>query len=101
MKTMNLKYNRDFGNYFGTVTPEPYDTGKDHFKPSFRSIYVSSRMKDGGYYVTSSICGQMRLYRHHYWNEAEIGNIFAHGETLKEAITKFRHNLDNLIYNRS
>ncbi len=65
---VSMKYDRKFGSYFGTTSPEPYNTGKDHFKPSYRSIYVSSEMYPGTsksfFYITSNIQGKMRLYRH-------------------------------------
>jgi len=101
---ITLKYNKEFGSYFGTTRPEPYDVGKDHFKPTFRSIYISSEMYAGTnksfFYITSHIHGNMRLYRHRYWYESSVGNIFASGKTLGEAVIQFTHKLTNLIYNK-
>ena len=101
---IEVKESKDFGSYFGTVEAEKYDTGKDHFKPKYRSIYISSEMYPGTdrsfFYITSDIQGEMRLYRHQYWFNAEIGNIFASGKTLKETIAKFEHNFINKIYNK-
>jgi hypothetical protein len=99
-----LKYNKEFGSYFGTTKPEPYNVGKHHFKPTSRSIYISSEMYKGAaksfFYITSYIHGSMRLYRHRYWNDTEVGNIFASGKTLEEAVMQFTHKLSNLIYNK-
>lgn len=102
---VNLKFDKGFGSYFGTTIPEPYNVGKNHFKPSYRYIFISSRMypntaKDF-IYITSGITGSMRLYRHKTWFDTEIGNIFASGKTLTEAIEKFEHNFTNKIYNQS
>jgi hypothetical protein len=101
---ITLKHNREFGSYFGTTKPEPYDVGKNYFKPTFRSIYISSEMYSGTdesfFYITSHIHGSMRLYRHKYWNDTEVGNIFASGKTLDEAVAKFTNNLTHLNYNK-
>jgi hypothetical protein len=101
---IKLRYSREHGSYFGTTTPEPYDTGKDHFKPAFRSIYISSEMYKGTaksfFYITSHIHGSMRLYRHRYWYDADIANIFASGKTLEEAVIQFTNNLTHLNYNK-
>ena len=105
INNMELKYNKKFGSYFGTIPAEKYDTGKNHFIPKFRTIYVSSEMYPGTdksfFYVTSSIHGKMRLYRHKDWFETDVANIFASGKTLREAVSKFKHNLTHLIYNIS
>jgi len=102
---VSMKYNRKFGSYYGTTSPEPYSTGKNSFKPSFRSIYVSSEMYPGTsksfFYVTSDIHGKMRLYRHRDWNDANVANIFAHGKTLKAAIASFERKFKSKTYNRS
>ena len=101
---VNMKYNRKYGSYYGTTKPEPYSTGKDHFIPSFRSIYVSSEMYPGTsrsfFYVTSNIHGKMRQYRHRDWFSTDIANIFASGKTLKSAVTAFERNFRSKIYNR-
>jgi len=101
---INLRLDRKFGSYFGTTRPEPYNTGKDEFIPSFRSIFVSSEMYPGTrksfFYVTSSIHGKMRRYRARTWFDTEVGNIFASGKTRAEAIKKFAHNFRHKIYNR-
>jgi hypothetical protein len=102
---VNLKYDKEFGSYFGTTIAEPYDVGKNHFKPLYRFIFVSSNMypdtnKDF-IYITSNITGQMRLYRCRNWFETEIGNIFASGKTLKEAVDKFEYKFKNKIYNKN
>ncbi len=105
INNVELKYDKSFGSYFGTTEPENYNTGKNHFKPTFRSIFISSEMYKGTdksfFYITSSIHGRMRLYRCRNWFDTEIGNIFASGKTLKEAVNKFEHNFKNFIYNRS
>lgn len=100
---INLKYDKKFGSYFGTTIAESYDTGKDHFKPLYRSVFISSNMypntsKDF-IYITSNIHGKMRLYRHRDWFNTEVGNIFASGKTLDEAVKKFEYNFVNKIYN--
>jgi hypothetical protein len=104
-KKILMKYDPSFGSYFGTTAPEPYPTGKNHFKPSFRSIFISGEMYPGTdrsfFYITSSIHGEMRLYKHRDWFDTEVGNIFVSGKTREEAIKKFEHNLKNLIYNKS
>jgi len=101
---VNLRYDRKFGSYYGTTKPEPYDTGKHEFRPSFRSIYVSSEMYQGTsksfFYVTSSIHGKMRPYRARTWHDAEVGNIYASGKTLADAVRKFTYKFKNKIYNR-
>ena len=103
--TTTLKYDKDFGSYFGTLKPEPYNTGKNEFKPKFRSIYLSSEMYKGTnksfFYITSHIHGEMRLYRHSTWFETDVANIFASGKTLKAAITKFNYNIKHKIYNKA
>jgi len=100
---IKLKYDKSFGSYFGTTKAEKYNTGKNHFKPLYRIIYISSPMypktKKNFYYITSSIVGKMRLYKHRTWFDTEIGNIFASGKTLKKVVKKFEHNLSNYIYN--
>ncbi len=100
---VNLKYDRKFGSYFGTTAPEPYSTGKDEFKPSFRTIYVSSEVYPGTsksfFYITSHIHGRMRRYRTRRWYDTNVANIFASGKTLKEAVRKFERNFKNKIYN--
>ena len=102
---VTMKYDRSFGSYYGTTKPEPYSTGKNHFIPSYRSIYVSSEMYPGTsksfFYITSSIHGKMRLYRHHDWNVADVANIFASGKTLKGAVKEFERKFKGKIYNRS
>lgn len=102
---VSLKKDRKFGSYYGTTKPEPFNTGKHEFKPSFRSIYVSSEMYPGTgksfFYITSGIHGKMRRYRTRTWYDTEVGNIFASGKTLAEAVRKFTHNFRNKIYNRS
>jgi len=101
---VNLKFDRRFGSYYGTTRPEPYNTGKHEFKPSFRSIYVSSEMypktSRSFFYVTSSIHGKMRRYRARTWWDTEVGNIFASGKTLKEAVRRFERDFKNKIYNK-
>ena len=101
---ITLKYDEGFGSYYGTTTPEPYGVGKHHFKPTFRSIYVSSEMYSGTdksfFYITSHIHGSMRLYRHKYWYDVDIANIFASGKTLDEAVAKFTNSLTHLDYNK-
>ena len=101
---VNLKHDRKFGSYYGTTRPEPYSTGKDHFKPAFRSIYVSSEANPGTsksfFYITSHIHGKMRLYRHRDWFSTDIANIFAGGKTLKSAVAKFERAFRSKTYNR-
>lgn len=100
-----MKKDESFGSYFGTTEPEPYDTGRDEFKPQYRHIFVSSEMYPGTdksfFYVTSDINGKMRIYRHRDWFDTDVGNIFASGKTLKDAVSSFEYNFKNLIYNRA
>jgi len=102
---VNLKYDRKFGSDYGTTKPEPYDTGKHEFKPSFRSIFVSSKVYPGTsksfFYITSSIHGKMRRYRTRTWYDTDVGNIFASGKTLADAVRKFSYNFKNRIYNKA
>lgn len=91
---------------FGTIAPEPYDVGKNHFEPRIRTVFVSSQMKVQGrepfFYVTSNIVGRWRGYRCKTWNEnAEVGNIFGSGPTREEAIRRFIVNFKAKTYNRS
>ena len=87
---------------FGTIKPETYNTGKNHFKPSFRSVYIADCDWQGGFvYITSNIYGIMKLYRCKTEFETEIGNIFTSGKTRSEAIKKFVYNFTNKIYNKS
>ena len=99
-----LKRDKDMGSYFTTIEAEPYDTGKHHFRPKHRIIYVSGEMYPGTeknfIYITSEIMGELRLYRHRYWYSTGMGNIFASGKTLDEAIEEFSYNLKHKIYNR-
>lgn len=101
---VSLKFDRKFGSYFGKTSPEPYSTGKHEFKPSFRSIYVSSEMYPGTkksfFYITSGIHGKMRRYRTRTWYETEVANVFASGKTLKEAVRKFEYNFKHKVYNK-
>lgn len=101
---VNLKFDRRSGSYYGTTRPEPYNTGKHEFKSSFRDIYVSSEMypRTGRsfFYITSDIHGRMRRYRTRTWYATEVGNIFASGKTLKEAVRRFEHNFKSKIYNK-
>jgi len=102
---IKMSYDKEFGSYFGTTEPENYNTGKHHFKPQFRFIYISSECYPGTdksfFYITSHIKGQMRHYRCQTWYDTDIANIFASGKTLEEAIQKFTHNFNNKIYNIS
>jgi len=85
---------------FGTIKPEFYDVGKNHFKPTFRSVYVAICDWQGGFvYITSGIVGTYRGYRCRNSYETELGNIFASGKTLTEAVKKFKYNFINKIYN--
>ena len=91
---------------FGTIKPEAYDVGKDHFKPRYRSVFIGKidwgKKKNHGYYITSNIVGLFRHYRQHKINEhsTELGNIFAFGTTLTKALDKFTYNFKHKIYNR-
>ena len=100
---IKLRHDKGFGSYFGTTEPENYDTGKHHFEPKFRYVYVSSKCNSGTdlpfFYITSNIAGKMRRYRCWYWYETSIANIFASGTTLEEAIKKFNRNFSHKIYN--
>lgn len=99
-----MKKNDDMNSYFGTIEAEPYNTGKDHFIPKHRTIYISGNMYPGTkkdfIYITSDLMGKMRLYWHRDWFETGIGNIFASGKTLEEAMTKFEYKYKNKIYNK-
>jgi hypothetical protein len=83
---------------WGSMEAEPYDVGKDHFKPRYRDVYIGECVN--GYYITSHIKGMMRRYRCRREFDTDVGNIFGGGETLEVAITQFVHNFKNKIYNR-
>jgi hypothetical protein len=83
---------------WASMEAEPYDVGKDHFKPRYRDVYVGDCCN--GFYVTSHIKGRMRGYRCRREYDTDVGNIFAGGKTLEIAITQFIHNFQNKIYNQ-
>jgi hypothetical protein len=84
---------------FGTQPAEPYNVGKDHFTPDFRSVFVGKAK--GGYYVTSHICGNLRRYRCQRVESATVGNIFGGGKTRREALLNFAADFQNKTYNVS
>lgn len=100
-----MTHDKEFGSSFGTIKPETYNVGKNHFKPDYRFVYVSSAMypntSKNFYYVTSNIVGQYREYRHQEWFENELGNIFASGKTRNQAILEFVNKFKTLSYNLS
>lgn len=75
---------------YGSIAPEPYDVGRDHFTPSRRTVFVGKAK--GGYYVTSHIHGMMRPYRCRRVGEATVGNVFGKGKTKREAVMDFLRN---------
>ena len=83
---------------FGIIPAEPYNVGKNHFAPTYRSVFFGTAK--GGYYITSGIHGKMRLYHCRSTEDTEIGNIFGHGKTIKEALKNFAYNFTNKIYNK-
>ena len=88
------------GTYrWGQKPPERHSTGKNHFRPWFRDVFIAKAK--GGWYVTSHIKGQMRQYRCRYWNDASILNIFGHGSTLQIAVDSFVTNFNSGTYNTS
>lgn len=84
---------------FGTQPAEPYNVGKDHFTPSFRSVFVGKCK--GGYYVTSHIQGEFRRYRARRTESATFGNIFGGGKTRRQALLQFADNFKAKKYNVS
>ena len=84
---------------FGTIDAENYDVGKNHFEPRYRSVYFGEAV--GGFYITSSIHGKMRLYRCRKTEDTQIANIFGKGKTIEAALKDFAHNFKNKIYNKS
>lgn len=73
---------------FGTIAPEPYNVGKDHFALKFRDVFIGETFNHE-FYVTSHIHGTMRLYRCRNSYETTIANIFGMGKTAKEAVKDF------------
>lgn len=85
------------GTQWGQQTPEPYDTGKDHFIPQMRDVFIGTAK--GGFYVTSHLKGKMRQFRCRTWFDTDVGNIFGGGSTLQEAISEFVANFLSKTYN--
>lgn len=94
---------------FGTCKPEPYPTGRDHFKPRFRHVAVMGpsrgRNPDGTptpvfYTVTSDIHGSMRGYRCRHWFDTTVGNIFAYAPTQRGAVLAWLEKFKNKTYNK-
>lgn len=88
---------------FATIAAESYSVGKNHFTPRSRHVYVSTAMYPttikNFYYITSNISGMYRGYRCKNSYETEIGNIYASGKTVKEALELFVYNFTHKIYN--
>lgn len=79
---------------FATCTAEPVNLHPHHFTPAFRSVFVGECA--GGYYATSHITGELRLFRQHRKNTdkaAKIRNIFGSGKTELEAVQVFARNM--------
>ena len=90
------------GKWHGTMEPEEYDVGKDHFTPRFRDVFHSGETSGSEgkfHYVTSSIHGKMRPYKAQHSFDTTVGNIFGSGKTAEEAISNFSENLKNKKYN--
>jgi hypothetical protein len=87
------------GRLWGKTEAEPYNVGKNHFTPRFRSVFIGE-CANGSFYVTSHIHGEWRGYRCRHKEDVSIANIFASGKTELEAVEKFIHNFTNKIYNK-
>jgi len=95
-------FNPEHGGAFGTIAPEPFNVGKDHFFPHFRGVYIGKSV--GGFYVTSHIVGDFRRYRQRVYNtqhNASLANIFGGGKTALEAVKIFLANFKSKTYNRA
>lgn len=87
---------------YGTKEAESYDTGRNHFKPYFRCVFVAIRHSTPSVYVTSNIVGDYRGYRCRTWcGQHSLANIFGHGATLADAIGNFVKNYESNTYNRT
>ena len=86
-------------NVYGTITPEPYNVGKDHFTPNQRNVFIGETFNHH-FYVTSHIYGAMRGYRcRNTEHGVKIGNIFGMGKTAIEATKDFIKNFQAKNYN--
>ena len=83
---------------FGTIAPEKFDIGKDHFKPTFRDVFIGKTI-DGHTYVTSHLYGRFRKYRSRYEHDSNILNIFASHVLEVEAVREFIRKFKKLEYN--
>jgi hypothetical protein len=87
------------GTYrWGYKSPEDHNTGKNHFQPTFRDVFIGKAK--GGFYITSHIKGKMRQYRCRYWYDTSILNIFGHGSTLQAAVDSFVAYFNTRTYNQ-
>jgi hypothetical protein len=79
---------------FATRAAEPVNLRPHHFTPAFRDVYVGECV--GGYYATSHITGELRLFRQHRKNTdkaAKVYSVFGYGKTELEAVRAFVDNL--------
>src|SRR5258708_11252687 len=86
----------DHPNY-GTIAPEAYNTGRNHFSPASRDIFISR--VPTGFYITSDIYGDFRAYRGRTTYRTKVGNNFGGGKTLAEGLSVFVQNFTNKTYN--
>lgn len=84
----------------GRRLPEPYSNNfikNNCWTPKFRDVFISHRLNNTFYYITSDLYGSYLKNGQEYDNH--FANIFTSGKTLKEAVTKFIFNMENKIYN--
>jgi len=83
---------------WGSMAPEPYSAGKNHFKPYFRDVFIGECVD--GFYVTSNIVGDYREYRcHKTYPNTNVANIHGHGKTETDAVENFLVNFNSKNYN--
>ncbi len=83
-----------YSGIFATKTAEPVNLKPHHFTPAFRSVFVGECV--GGYYATSHITGELRLFRQRRKNTdrtAKVRNVFGSGKTELEAVQVFARNM--------
>jgi hypothetical protein len=84
----------DFPGIHGNKSAEPVNMLPHHFAPHGRDVYVGQCV--GGYYATSHICGELRMFRQHKRNTdkaAKVRNVFGSGKTELEAVRALVDNL--------
>ncbi len=96
LESVGFRINEDAMNdphitgIFGNKTAEPVNLHPHHFVPVGRDVYVGKAK--GGYYVTSHLSGELRLFRQHKKNtdfNAKVCNVFGKGKTQLAAVKDF------------